>query len=122
MGCRPAAYAEEVLRSAFSGGVGPLHLRFAAGRLGRYRPGGRVQEGSAPALDGSGCAVYVSRPMTSSTQRARLFVIAAPSGAGKTSLVKALLQRNPQLHVSISYTTRRKRATEQDGREYHFVS
>ena len=60
--------------------------------------------------------------MASSPHRGRLFVIAAPSGAGKTSLVKALLQRKPELHVSISHTTRRKRATEEDGREYHFVS
>jgi guanylate kinase len=66
--------------------------------------------------------VYVSRPMPSSPNRGRLFVIAAPSGAGKTSLVKALLQRKPELHVSISYTTRPKRPTEEDGREYHFVS
>jgi guanylate kinase len=66
--------------------------------------------------------VYVSRPMASSPARGRLFVIAAPSGAGKTSLVKALLQRKPELHVSISYTTRRRRPTEEDGREYHFVS
>ena len=56
------------------------------------------------------------------TYRGRLFVIAAPSGAGKTSLVKALLQRKPELHVSISYTTRKMRPTEEDGREYHFVS
>ncbi len=45
----------------------------------------------------------------------KLFVIAAPSGAGKTSLVKALLQRMPELHVSISHTTRKIRPTE-DGR------
>src|SRR5258708_22720371 len=67
-------------------------------------------------------AVYVSRPMASPTHRGRLFVIAAPSGAGKTSLVKALLERKPELHVSISYTTRKMRPTETDGREYHFVS
>jgi len=60
--------------------------------------------------------------MASSPHRGRLFVIAAPSGAGKTSLVKALLQRKPELHVSISYTTRKMRPTEEDGREYHFVS
>lgn len=54
--------------------------------------------------------------------RGCLFVIAAPSGAGKTSLVQALLQRKPELHVSISYTTRRRRPNEQDGREYHFIS
>jgi guanylate kinase len=53
--------------------------------------------------------------------RGRLFVIAAPSGAGKTSLVKALLGRRPELHVSISHTTRKRRATEEHGREYYFV-
>ncbi len=53
--------------------------------------------------------------------RGRLFVIAAPSGAGKTSLVKALLERRPELRVSISHTTRARRATEQEGREYYFV-
>ena len=52
----------------------------------------------------------------------RLIVISAPSGAGKTSLVKALLASDPQLHLSISHTTRRMRPTEQEGREYHFVS
>jgi guanylate kinase len=54
--------------------------------------------------------------------RGRLFVIAAPSGAGKTSLVKALLARRPELHVSISHTTRAQRPTEQPGREYYFVT
>jgi guanylate kinase len=54
--------------------------------------------------------------------RGRLFVIAAPSGAGKTSLVKALLERRPELRVSISHTTRPKRPKEEDGREYYFVS
>jgi len=52
----------------------------------------------------------------------RLFVIAAPSGAGKTSLVKALLASEPRLRLSVSHTTRKRRPTEQDGREYHFVS
>jgi len=56
------------------------------------------------------------------TRRGKLFVIAAPSGAGKTSLVKALLQRMPQLHVSISHTTRNRRPTEVAGREYYFVT
>ncbi|HET9391542.1 MAG TPA: guanylate kinase [Steroidobacteraceae bacterium] len=59
---------------------------------------------------------------SSSVSRGRLFVIAAPSGAGKTSLVNALLRRKPDLHVSVSYTTRKRRPTEQDGREYHFIS
>jgi guanylate kinase len=52
----------------------------------------------------------------------RLFVIAAPSGAGKTSLVKALLASEPRLRLSVSHTTRKRRPTEKDGREYHFVS
>jgi guanylate kinase len=60
--------------------------------------------------------------MPPSTRRGRLFVIAAPSGAGKTSLVKALLERKPELHLSISYTTRKMRPTEAEGREYHFIS
>lgn len=52
---------------------------------------------------------------------ARLFVIAAPSGAGKTTLVKALVTRNPDLRFSISYTTREKRRNEADGVDYLFV-
>jgi guanylate kinase len=51
-----------------------------------------------------------------------LFVIAAPSGAGKTSLVKALLAQEPSARFSISYTTRKMRPTEVDGRDYHFVT
>jgi guanylate kinase len=55
-------------------------------------------------------------------KRGRLFVITAPSGAGKTSLVNALLQTQPNLRLSISHTTRSKRPTETNGREYHFVT
>jgi guanylate kinase len=51
-----------------------------------------------------------------------LFVVAAPSGAGKTSLVRALMQRLPQLRFSISYTTRPQRPAEQHGRDYFFVA
>jgi guanylate kinase len=54
--------------------------------------------------------------------RGRLFVIAAPSGAGKTSLVKALMEREPQLEFSVSFTTRKPRPKEIDGVDYHFVS
>jgi guanylate kinase len=50
-----------------------------------------------------------------------LFVITAPSGAGKTSLIDALLKTDPGLRLSISYTTRPPRPGEQNGREYHFV-
>ena len=55
-------------------------------------------------------------------KRGRLFVITAPSGAGKTSLVNALLGSEPNLRLSVSHTTRPRRPTERDGREYHFVS
>lgn len=50
-----------------------------------------------------------------------LFVVAAPSGAGKSSLVKALLELDSHLAVSVSHTTRRPRGQEQHGREYWFV-
>jgi guanylate kinase len=54
-------------------------------------------------------------------RRGTLLVLSAPSGAGKTTLVKALLQEDPTLRFSISYTTRKPRPGEQDGRDYHFV-
>jgi len=60
--------------------------------------------------------------MSTPTERGRLFVIAAPSGAGKTSLVKALMAREPQLQFSVSYTTRKPRPKESEGVDYHFVS
>lgn len=50
-----------------------------------------------------------------------LFVVSAPSGAGKTTLVKLLLEKDTQVRHSVSYTTRAPRTGEQDGREYHFV-
>jgi guanylate kinase len=50
-----------------------------------------------------------------------LLIISAPSGAGKTSLVKALVEKLPYLNVSISHTTREKRPYEKDGIDYHFV-
>ena len=50
-----------------------------------------------------------------------LFIISAPSGAGKTSLVQALLDINPHIDLSVSYTTRDPRYGEQDGKDYHFV-
>ena len=50
-----------------------------------------------------------------------LFVVVAPSGAGKTSLLARLLKDEPNIRLSISYTTRAPRPGEADGREYHFV-
>ena len=58
-----------------------------------------------------------------SKRRGSLFVIAAPSGAGKTSLVKAVRERDPSLRVSVSHTTRKQRAERSPRRrDYHFVS
>jgi guanylate kinase len=51
-----------------------------------------------------------------------LFVVAAPSGAGKSSLVKALLELDSHVHPSVSHTTRAPRGQERHGREYYFVS
>ena len=51
-----------------------------------------------------------------------LFVIAAPSGGGKTSLTRALLEREPGIRLSVSYTTRPPRPGERDGVDYHFVT
>lgn len=55
------------------------------------------------------------------TDIGNLYVIAAPSGTGKTTLVKALVDSMPRITVSISYTTREKRANETDGINYHFI-
>jgi guanylate kinase len=55
------------------------------------------------------------------SRRGSLFVIAAPSGAGKTSLVKAALERDPSLRVSVSHTTRKPRPHEVSGEHYHFI-
>ena len=50
-----------------------------------------------------------------------VFIVSAPSGAGKTSLVRALLGADPQVKLSVSYTTRAPRPGEVDGQDYHFV-
>ena len=51
-----------------------------------------------------------------------LYIVSAPSGAGKTSLVKALLEAEPRVRVSVSHTTRAMRPGEVDGVNYHFVT
>ena len=58
---------------------------------------------------------------SANTERGHLFVIAAPSGAGKTTLVHRLLRENRNLRFSVSYTTRPRRSTETNGVDYHFV-
>lgn len=58
----------------------------------------------------------------SAVPASQLFIVSAPSGAGKTSLLAALKERVPALRVAVSHTTRPPRAGEVDGRDYHFVS
>ena len=54
--------------------------------------------------------------------RGKLFVISAPSGTGKTTIVQRLVHAVPNLRMSLSYTSRDQRSGECDGRDYHFVS
>ena len=51
-----------------------------------------------------------------------LFIVSSPSGGGKTSLVRALLEAEPEMRLSVSYTTRAARQGEVEGRDYHFVT
>jgi guanylate kinase len=84
------------------------------------RPQHEPEAGDPPAVDPRGD----QSPGGGATPSAlgRLYVIAAPSGAGKTSLVKALMEREPRMRFSVSYTTRPPRPNEVDGRDYHFVT
>lgn len=63
----------------------------------------------------------MSDPSSQAAPAGTVFIVAAPSGAGKTSLVSALVQSMPELRVSISHTTRPQRPGERDGEHYHFV-
>ena len=60
--------------------------------------------------------------MVSSTGKPPVFVVTGPSGAGKGTLIKALLERVPELEVAVSATTRLLRRGERDGRDYYFLS
>lgn len=62
-----------------------------------------------------------NNPSDGTPRRGSLLVLSAPSGAGKTTLVKALLARDPSLRFSISCTTRPPRPGETDGKDYHFI-
>jgi guanylate kinase len=60
--------------------------------------------------------------LASSTDKPPVFVVTGPSGAGKGTLIKALLERVPELEVAVSATTRLRRRGEEDGREYYFLA
>lgn len=66
-------------------------------------------------------AVRPVADQTQMTQTSILFIVSAPSGAGKTSLLRELLQHDPLLSLSVSHTTRAMRPGEEDGVHYHFV-
>ncbi len=55
-------------------------------------------------------------------RRGLLFILSSPSGAGKTTITRALLNQNPDLNVSVSVTTRQPRPGEKDGKDYHFIT
>ncbi len=63
-----------------------------------------------------------SEKAVDSTLKGHIFIVSAPSGTGKTTLCKVLLKTYPEMVYSISYTTRKPRANEQEGIDYHFIS
>jgi guanylate kinase len=89
-------------------------------------PTGGAPRGGHPAAGDPAGAASLGRDKTGRNAPlnglGRLYVIAAPSGAGKTSLVKALMEREPRMRFSVSYTTRPARPNEVEGRDYHFVT
>jgi len=72
----------------------------------------------AGALD---CGYVADMPKPKILRRGLMLVISSPSGAGKTTIVHELLQRDPLITMSVSYTTRPKRPSEIEGKDYHFV-
>ena len=60
-------------------------------------------------------------PPNETAGRGRLFVVTGPSGAGKGTLIRALLRRRSDLRIAVSATTRPQRPGEEDGRHYHFI-
>lgn len=64
----------------------------------------------------------ILNPKSSILMSGILFIISSPSGGGKTSLVRTLLEAEPEVRLSVSYTTRAARPGEVDGRDYHFVT
>lgn len=72
-------------------------------------------------LPGSGKARYNTNMDVPLKRRGLMFVLSSPSGAGKTTITRALLKNNPDLVISISATTRQRRPGEVDGQDYYFV-
>lgn len=77
---------------------------------------------NAHANAGSGAGPDAGSKAGTPARRGHVFVIAAPSGTGKTTLCRRILERDPELRLSTSHTTRGPRTGEQDGVHYHFVT
>lgn len=100
-------------------GFVPIMSVFGSG-LGGFSLGpGNTQVPGSAHLDG------ISRPGEQDpdvmADKGTLYIVSAPSGAGKTSLVAALVEKLPRLKISISHTTRARREGEVDGQNYHFI-
>ena len=67
-------------------------------------------------------SVRAASPHSASKRRPNVIVVTGPSGAGKGTLIRELLQRVPEVEATVSATTRDRRPGEEDGREYHFLS
>ena len=81
-----------------------------------------VQANAGPGPDATADAPAGAAAQLPAAGSGSVFLIVAPSGAGKTSLVKAMLAQRPQMELSVSFTTRAPRPGETDGIDYHFVS
>ena len=81
-----------------------------------------VQANAGPGPDAPADAPAGAATQLPAAGSGSVFLIVAPSGAGKTSLVKAMLAQRPQMELSVSFTTRAPRPGETDGIDYHFVS
>ena len=119
-----AGYITRVARGAGGFGYDPVFVPEGGRRTAAELS---AEEKNAISHRGQALAALVARLgaggyIGPSMKRGRLIVISAPSGAGKTSLVKQLLEDEPRLELSISHTTRKRRPTEAEGREYHFVT
>jgi guanylate kinase len=88
-------------------------------KTGRTKTGGR--KASAKKSSGRKAASRSSGPKVSIARRGLMLVLSSPSGAGKTTLSRMLLDHDRSVELSVSVTTRTRRANEKDGRDYHFI-
>src|SRR5262249_38046770 len=118
-----AVRPEARLSLARDGARGQYRRREEPGRADHPRD--RRGQGGDRANARAGSERRVSERMSSSSPPSQadflLLILSSPSGAGKTTLTKKLLERFPEMRFSVSHTTRAPRGGEVDGRDYHFV-